>query len=198
MNEQVKMVVTLMLVTVVAAAALAGINVVTKPRIEEQRRLALERALTVALPDADSTAIFPVIEDEKVLYYKGYSSPDTGLLVGYAFVAYGKGYSSTIETMVGVDTTGVVCGTKVLHQIETPGLGTKIEEIRYGEDSPWFQEQFKKRGAKDLAVDKDGGEIVSITGATISSRAVTKSIVEGVNRLEELIGGFASQPEDNN
>jgi electron transport complex protein RnfG len=194
MSEQVKMTGMLMMVTVVAAAALAGVNAVTKPRIEEQRRLALERALTIALPQADSSAIFPIMDNDKVLYYKGYFSPDTSTLVGYAFVAYGKGYSSTVETMVGVDTSGTICGTKVLHQVETPGLGTKIEEIRYGEDKPWFQEQFKKRRAKELVVDKDGGEINSVTGATISSRAVTKSIAEGLVWLEKEVGGFAALP----
>jgi electron transport complex protein RnfG len=198
MSEQVRMAVMLLLVTVVAAAALAAVDIITKPRIEEQKRLALECALTIALPTADSSAIIPIMENDHVLYYKGYSSPDTSILVGYAFVAYGKGYSSTIETMVGVDTTGMVCGTKVLHQIETPGLGTKIEEIRYDEDKPWFQERLKNRRAEELVIDKDGGEINSITGATISSRAVTKSIAEGLVWLEEQLGGFAPPPVESN
>ena len=179
----------LLLVTAIAGGALSMVNSITRPRIELQAKLALERALLKALPTADKRAIILVAENSQK-YYKGYASPDTTNLVGYAFIAQGRGYSSKIKTMVGVDTTGSITGTSILHQLETPGLGTKIEEIKYGEDKPWFQVQFLSKGWKELAVDKDGGTINSITGATISSRAVTNSIREGLKTLEEQLGGF--------
>lgn len=179
----------LLLVTAIAGAALSMVNAITKPRIELQKKLVLERALTQALPNADKNAII-LFEKDSQSFYKGFSSPDTTELVGYAFVAKGKGYSSEIETMVGVDTTGKIKGLTVLHQVETPGLGTKIEEIKYGEDSPWFLRNFISKKWNGLAVDKDGGEIQSITGATISSRAVTNSIREGLQNLEKQIGTF--------
>ena len=184
-----------MLVTAIAGGALSMVNSITKPRIELQKQLALERALQKALPAADTRAIIKVekVKEEDLEYYRGYASPDTTNFVGYAFVAYGKGYSSTIETMVGVDTTGVITGISILHQVETPGLGSKIEEVLYGEDTPWFQRQFLGLTWHGLAVDKDGGDIKSITGATISSRAVTNSIREGLKRLEEQIGGFKTE-----
>ena len=97
--------------------------------------------------------------------------------------------------MVGVDTTGKIIGLKVIAQTETPGLGTKIEEVKYGEKSPWFQDQFIKRTADGLAVDKDGGEIKSITGATISSRAVAVSIKNGLDTLKNKLGGFKTEAD---
>jgi len=187
MKDMLKLGGILTLITVIAAVGLAAVYSITKPRIEEQERLALERALTIALPMADKRAIIPVKKDDQVLYYKGYASPDTSQLVGYAYVAYGPGYSSVIKTMVGVDTTGKILGMKVLSQVETPGLGTKIEEVKYGEKDPWFQRQFIGKSAAKLAVDKDGGEIKSITGATISSRALTNSVVAGYKQLEEYL-----------
>lgn len=177
----------LLLYTAIAGAALSMVNSITKPRIELQKKLVLERALTTILPAANKNAIFHVIEDD-VEYYKGYAAVDTTDLVGYALIARGPGYSSTIETMVGVDTTGKIIGTTIMHQVETPGLGTKIEEIRYGDTKPWFQAQFWGRTWLELAVDKDGGEIMSITGATISSRAVTNSIKESLKKIEPLLG----------
>lgn len=189
MREILKLGGILMLITAIAGGALSMVNSITKPRIELQKQLALERALLQALPAADKNAII-AIEENGDVYYKGYASADTTGLVGYAFVAQGQGYSSIIETMVGVDTTGAISGTSILHQVETPGLGTKIEEVRYGEDKPWFQIQFLNRTADNLKVDKDGGEIVSITGATISSRAVTNSISDGLEKLEQQLGGF--------
>lgn len=175
----------LMLITVIAATALAGIYNVTKPRIEAQKALELDRALTVALPDIPREAIFPVEQDDEVLYYVGYKTPEKNDLVGYAFVAYGPGYSSVIETMVGVDSLGNILGMKVLSQVETPGLGTKVEEVKYGEEKPWFTQQFLGKTADDVAVDKDGGDIQSVTGATISSRALTKSVVAAYEKLQQ-------------
>ncbi len=189
MKEIIKLGAILMLITSIAGGALSMVNSITKPKIELQKRLALERALLKALPTADRNAIVPVQQNGQK-YFKGYKSPDTTGLVGFAFVATGKGYSSDIETMVGVDTSGTITGTSVLHQVETPGLGTKIEEVKYGEEKPWFQRQFLNKTWEGLTLDKDGGDIGSITGATISSRAVTNSIREGLKNLETELGGF--------
>ncbi|MBC8183489.1 RnfABCDGE type electron transport complex subunit G [candidate division KSB1 bacterium] len=180
----------LLLVTAIAGAALSMVNAITKPRIEEQKRLVTQRALTTALPKANPEAIVPVTENESVSHYIGYQTTEKQNIAGYAFVAKGAGYSSIIETMVGVDTTGTVMGIKIMQQVETPGLGTKIEEVRYGESSSWFQDQFLNRIADGLIVDKDGGDIISVTGATISCRAVANSIKKGMGELEERLGGF--------
>ncbi|MBN1562149.1 RnfABCDGE type electron transport complex subunit G [candidate division KSB1 bacterium] len=173
----------LLLITTIAATALAGIYNVTKPRIEAQKALELDRALTIALPAAPREAIFPVQANDDILYYVGYKTPEKKELIGYAFVSHGPGYSSLIETMVGVDSLGAILGMKVLNQVETPGLGTKVEETRHGEGEPWFTQQFLRKPAGQLAVDKDGGDIQSITGATISSRAVVKSVVAAYEKL---------------
>jgi Na+-translocating ferredoxin:NAD+ oxidoreductase subunit G len=187
MIEIIKLGFILALITVVAAAGLAGVYSVTKPRIEEQKQKALQAALTEALPQSPAQAIEPVEKNGSVSHYIGYKSPAKKDIYGYAFVAKGPAYSSVIETMVGVDTTGQIIGMKVLDQKETPGLGTKVEEVKYGEGDPWFQRQFMNKKAGQLAVDKDGGEITSITGATISSRALTHSVVEGYQELKTRV-----------
>jgi electron transport complex protein RnfG len=67
-------------------------------------------------------------------------------------------------------------GLQVLSHTETPGLGAEITK-------PAFQSQFAGKGSSGpLAVNKDGGEIVAISSATISSRAVVK----GVNTVRDL------------
>jgi len=175
----------LMLFTVIAATALAGIYGITKPLIERQKQLVIENALTVALPAVKKEAIFPVKHDGEILYYEGYATPEKTDLLGYAFIAQGAGYSSVIATMVGVDTTGAIIGLQVLSQQETPGLGARIEEIKHGEKDPWFQRQFIGKAAATVAVEKDGGDIQSITGATISSRALSKSIVASFEKLKK-------------
>jgi electron transport complex protein RnfG len=183
MNDMIRFGGILLIVSAIAAAGLTAVYQVTKPRIDEQKAMELQDALAVALPGADLQSLRPVTDQGHLLYYNGFASPDTTRLVGRAFLASGFGYSSTILSMVGVDTTGKIIGIKILSQGETPGLGTKVQEIRRGEQWPWFQQQFLGRPVSGLAVDKDGGEIKGITGATISSRAVTKSIVVSYNNL---------------
>ena len=191
MKEIIKLSSILFLVTVIAAAALSGVNSITKPKIEEQRRLETLRALTIALPQANPNAIIPIIQEGNTLFYRGYSETDSTGLVGYAVIARGKGYSSTIETMVGVDTSFIVTGVKILFQQETPGLGTKIGSVVHGDSTIWINARFTGQSTEGLAVDKDGGNVDSIIGATISSRAVTNSIVTAVDSLKSWIGkGF--------
>lgn len=187
MKDIVKLGLILLLVTALAGAALSVVNNITKPRIEEQRRLVTAMALAQALPDAANGVIEPDTTFKTIKVYRGYRDSSKQQLVGYAFLALENGYSSQIETMVGVDTNGTIIGIRILHQLETPGLGTKIEEIRHGETTPYFQRQFLSQNAALLAVDKDGGGIESITGATISSRAVTNSIKNGFLKLQREI-----------
>lgn len=177
----------LLLITGVAAGLLAYVDSLTKPKIEEQKRLEGEEALSWVLPQVKEGVIIHVCSKGKTLYYIGYAHKDTTDLVGYAFLAKGTGYSSDIETMVGVDTSGVITGIRILSQKETPGLGSRILEVKPGETEPWFQRQFKEKKADQVAVEKDGGEINSVTGATISSRTVTNSIKEGALNLAKLI-----------
>jgi Na+-translocating ferredoxin:NAD+ oxidoreductase subunit G len=190
MKEILKLGGILLLVTAIAGAALSMVNVITKPRIEEQKRLVTIRALQAALPIVESKLIEPITKDDKISYYIGYTDTQRVEIDGYAFVAKGQGYSSIIETMVGIDTTGKIMGIKIMQQVETPGLGTKIEEVRYGESSSWFQDQFLNRVADEMVVDKDGGDIICVTGATISCRAVANSIKKGMAGLEEKLGEF--------
>ena len=193
MKDLLKLPVILTIVTVVAAGALAYVFNTTKPKIEAEKRMVQEQALKQSLPKAAKGVIVPVKQGDKILYYKGYASPDTTDLVGYIVLSSAHGYSSTIEVMIGVDTTGVIQGMKILSQSETPGLGAKITEVKYGDKWPWFQHQFIGKKGDNLQVDKDGGEIKSVTGATISSRAVTKAVREGVLKLEKLLGKKSTQ-----
>lgn len=183
MKDIIKLGLILLFVCAVAGAALSIVNNITKPKIEEQKRLATILALTTALPEAAQGVIEPVIKADTLRYYAGYRDSLKKELVGYAFIAKQMGYSSEIETMVGVDKVGNIVGIKILHQLETPGLGTKIEEAD-------FQAKFLNKTTEQLAVKKDGGEIESITGATISSRAVTNSVKSGIQKLEREVGGF--------
>jgi electron transport complex protein RnfG len=87
---------------------------------------------------------------------------------------------------------------KIISQKETPGLGALCVNSEPFNGKKWSTLQFVGKGIGDLKVDKDGGPIVSITGATITSRAITNSIKDKLSTLlPELKIASAANPEVN-
>ena len=86
-----------------------------------------------------------------------------------------NGFGGAIDMMVGVDVSGAVTGVAIVSQSETASLGANCTR----ED---FRAQFTGKTGT-LSVSKDGGEIEALTGATVTSRAVT----EGVNTALEFV-----------
>ena len=193
MKDFFKLPAVLTVTAIIAAGALALVFNVTKPRIDAEKRLVLKESLSEVLPSANNGVLIPVKNGKIIEYYKGYASPDTTNLIGFIIISSAHGYSSNIEVMVGVDTSWVIQGIKILSEAETPGLGAKTIEVKYGEKTPWFQRQFAGKKGGNLAVDKDGGEIKSVTGATISSRAVTRAVNLGIKHLQKLLGKAPSE-----
>ena len=174
----------LMLVTVFAASSLAWINKITRPRIEAIEKENFEAGLKLVLSGPDDRIIEPVFnENGDIKYYIGYFSPEKDTIIGYALEAVNRGYSSDIRMLVGVNETGRILAVNILSQNETPGLGTKCEEIRYGESKPWWPEQFVNKQGQDIAVAPDGGSIESISGATITARAITDGLAQSVRKF---------------
>jgi Na+-translocating ferredoxin:NAD+ oxidoreductase subunit G len=85
------------------------------------------------------------------------------------------GYIAPIKLLVGVDGEGNVIAVRALNHLETPGLGDQIDIGK----SAWI-EQFSGRslsgGNGALALRRDGGDLDQISGATITSRAVSKAV----------------------
>ena len=104
--------------------------------------------------------------------------------VAYIVETYGKGYSSYINVLVAVDRDFVVQKINVLHHAETPGLGDEIE-------LDWFKDMYRGKDVEHLVVIKGETEdkIQAITGATISTRAVTDGVRDGVEMLMEKYSG---------
>jgi electron transport complex protein RnfG len=177
----------LLMVCAVSAGGLALLNAKTSPIIAEYRRMEQVLARREVMPTA-AQGVF-VLEDSTgdLPYYEAYSDPAGKQLVGYVFSTSNKGYSSNVETVVGVDLQWKITGIKVTSQQETPGLGSKSTEIKYGEKDSWFQRQFKNKLADIIKVDKDGGDIQSITGATITSRAITDAIRNKTKLLKDKL-----------
>jgi electron transport complex protein RnfG len=168
MKEMVRYGLVLSIICIVAAGLLAGVNSLTKGKILQQAQAEEEASLKEVMPAGVS---FEAIKSgSEILYYKAYDGSKN--FIGVAFKASGKGYSSIIETMVGMLKNGTITAIKVLSQNETPGLGARVSE-------PDFTGQFKDK--------KDLNEIEAITGATISSKAVMDSVQKKAEEIKLLI-----------
>ena len=163
---------TLLAITAVVAAALAGVNSITKPEIEKLTAQKTQAAIEAVLPGGGEVVEFP----ETALVSKVYASE-----TGYAVEVTPGGFDNTITMMVGVDKEGNVLGIDIISHTETAGLGAVADAATPAGVS--FREQFAGKSGS-VSVTKDGGEIEAITGATITSRAVCA----GVNAALEVVG----------
>jgi len=109
-----------------------------------------------------------------------YSVLKDGKTIAYIVPAEGKGYGGSIKMVAAVTPEGKAIDFKILVHNETPGLGDNASK-----DS--FRKQFKGKEAADLTVVKTPTDknIQALTGATITSKAVTLSIQKAVEEVKE-------------
>lgn len=174
---------------------LAGVYASWQPRIEENNRQKLLRGIRSILSDADSIRADTVSVQigtltERAVIYRGFDAANAP--VGSVFRAAGTGFQDKIELLVGVGPEGKrFRGIAVLFAAETPGFGDAIR------DSAIFKCQFVGAPVDpDLTVIKSGDrnktddtEIVSITGATITSESVTNIINRRWDLIREKLPG---------
>ncbi|MDP2940393.1 MAG: RnfABCDGE type electron transport complex subunit G [Candidatus Omnitrophota bacterium] len=142
----------------------------TQSRIEAQQVNEERNALDEVFPDATN------FEDKQLEGKTYYLAKKGKKELGFIIKAETKGYSGLITMLVGFDFKAEIKGIKILSHQETPGLGSKIVEIRQGDKEPWFLKQFQGKRAQDL----DLKDIQAITGATISSKAVLEGVKKSV------------------
>lgn len=165
---------SLFVICALVTALLAITNSVTAPKIAELAEKQAAETRKIVLPTADT---FNETADSEV--YMGFDGQ--GNPAGYVISVTEKGYGGKIEIMVGIDFEGAVSGVSVLSHNETPGLGANAAKDK-------FLGQYKG-AAETQSVTKDGGEIDAVTGATITSRAVTKAVNSALEKYGEIKGG---------
>ena len=152
-------------------AALAGVEIGLGPRIVENKRNETFGQIPSLVPGAAREASTEATMDGKPVFE---ARSEDGSQVGWVVPAGGQGFADRIEVLVGLDFAGErITGIYVLDQKETPGLGDFItDEQRFRR---WYRDQ---PTAPELVVVKTEpepgtGRIMALTGATISSDAVT-------------------------
>lgn len=177
------------LFAIITGGTIAITQVLTADRIEQQARKAEASALFEIIPqdqhDNDllkSTIALPADPllgtNKPVQAWRATRSGETtGVILP---VITQEGYSGAIHLLVGIDRTGHILGVRVTQHHETPGLGDKIE-IR---KTPWVTmftgQSLGNPPAQQWKVVKDGGAFDQFTGATITPRAVVKTVKQAL------------------
>ena len=198
MNETIKLAIKLFVITAVVAALLAVVNMVTEPLIEANNEKTFNETMAQVLPEAEEfeevdVEITP--EDGAVTVDSVYAGRSDGKVVGYVVAAVcSEVYGGDITVMTGINSDFTVNKAEVTEMDETPGLGAKAQ----GE---WI-DQFQGL-SEDIEVDKNGSaqtdnKVEAISGATITSRAVTKAVNESIKAAEESASLATDSSADTN
>lgn len=197
----------LFVITMVAGFALGLVYEVTLPAIEERRLQAKLNAYKTVFAEAtdfteDETLSQLALEaPQKVFEGKGYKNiavdeirvakDSDGNKLGYVVMATTQeGYGGAITVLVGYTMDGIVNGIEILTINETAGLGAKAAEKS-------FKDQYANKQVKEFVYTKTGAsadnEIDAISGATITTSAVTGAVNAGIAFITDLadttIGG---------
>ena len=191
-SSLLNMVLSLGVITIVAALLLGGVYSLTKDTIAETERNAQVQAISEVAPEFDNNPL-----EEQYVYKANAGTKDSldivvyparkgGELVGAAVKSVTmNGFSGEIVIMCGFKADGTVNNYKVLKHAETAGLGSKMQE--------WFRTEKGSQnvlglnpGKNDVRVKKDGGEVDAITAATISSRAFLGALNDAYNAYLEM------------
>lgn len=169
--------VTLFIICLISTVLLGVTNSVTAPIIADLAVETEKKSRQVVFADAASFGEAEVAEDGTSVVT---ALDEAGNVIGHVVVNTAKGYGGDISVMTGVDTDGKVTGVNILSHAETAGLGAKAAEQS-------FRDKFIGL-VQEITVSKDkagDNSIDAITGATITSRAVTQA----VNAAIEAAGG---------
>lgn len=169
--------INLTLACLLSGAIIAGTYSFTAPVAANSRVELKNKAMKELVAQAET---FKAVEGKQ----DWYAAIKEGKVVAYVVPAESKGYGGAIRMLAAVSPEGKVLDYKILQHNETPGLGDKASE-------PKFSKQFAGKGTEDLEVVKVPTEknIQALTGATITSRAVTKGIKAAVEEVTAYTAG---------
>jgi electron transport complex protein RnfG len=164
----------ILLLSTFFGAALAAVEVGLKPRILENKRNATLSQLPSLVPGASARASTEIVMAERPVIA---ALAEDGKQVGWVVLATGLGFADRIEVLIGFDIDATrITGIYVLEQKETPGLGDFITvEERFRK---WFRNQPTGEPLEVVKTRSEPGtgRIMALTGATISSKAVTEIV----------------------
>ena len=160
----------------ISGLVIGAVYYVTAPVAAQKAEMIKQESMRELIADADDFA--------EVAGHDGWTAAiKNGKPIAYIVPGETKGYGGKIKLLVAVDVNGKVLDFSLLEHNETPGLGDNAQK-------PEFRRQFAGKDAAALIVVKDPANknnIQAMTGATITSRAVTKGVKEAAEKVAEFV-----------
>jgi Na+-translocating ferredoxin:NAD+ oxidoreductase subunit G len=165
----------LTIASLIAGIIIAGVYFITEPFAVKQRLKFRDDSMKALVKDA---SFFKPVKDKA----EWFTAEDTNGVIAYILPAHGHGYGGEIKIIAAVAPDEKIIDYKILSHNETPGLGDQT-------DLPKFKKQFYGKQAENLEVVRihEDGKIDAITGATITSTAVTKAIKASLLELHDYL-----------
>lgn len=184
MKEIINLGMKLLLISLIAALSLGYVNDITEDKIAEQRALANEKARKEVSPDADAFNEIDISNIEDELVVEGFEALEDDVVSGYVFKTLPKGYGGTLEVVVGISNSGTITGVRIGSHNETPGLGAKST------DASFYNQYENMIAEQEIGVSKTqktDTEIQAISGATITSEAVTRGVNSAIKAFNAFV-----------
>jgi electron transport complex protein RnfG len=164
----VRLAVTLLVITAVVAAALAGVNSITAPAIAALNEAKTQEAIEAVLPGGGQKIDAPAVSMgvPVAAVYRGEN--------GYAVQVAPSGFDGEIDMMVGIDAEGKVVAISIINHTETAGLGAVAAAKTSAGEA--FRGQFAGLSGSAGTEKRGTGTLDAITGATITSEAVCTGV----------------------
>lgn len=170
-------------------------QVTAQPRREQQERKIREACQAVfaqaeqfeELSCTIDDALAQQLADNGVRIGTIYRAMDAaGSPLGYVIeTTSGEGYGGNITLYAGITNDGILNGVSILTISETPGLGMRAQEV--------LVPQFEQKTAVEFTYTKTGSqsdsEIDAISGATITTKAVTNAVNGAVSVFAQNLKG---------
>lgn len=182
------------LFALLSTAIISGTYLGAQDRIRDNIRQAEERALIEIVPKSRHNNVMlddaHPISDEELLGLRStkhyYIARQDGEPVAVIFPATAReGYTGDIDLIIGVNIDGTVAGARVLSHRETPGLGDAIDSNKSNWIDGFNGHSLVNPAVKLWKVKKDKGIFDQFTGATITPRAVTKTVLQTLQYFEK-------------
>lgn len=160
----------------VAGIIIAGVYFITAPVAAEKRIMLNNQAMQALVKEADT---FEKVADKE----DWYAAKKEGETIAFVIPMETKGYGGSIKMLVAVVPDGKIIDYTILSHNETPGLGDNAQK-------DFFRAQFYGKDQSKLVVVKDPAKkdnIQALTGATITSRAVTNAVKNAESAAQALV-----------
>ena len=176
-EDIIKPVGVLLAICIIIPLALSVTNKVTVKKIAELEAANSKKNMQ-SLIDADN---FEECENGEITYYAAING---GKTAAYIFTESSKGYGGDVSVMTAIKPDGTVAGVAILDVSgETPGLGQNAAKESFYSQYAGLKKvvSLLKNGAK-----AENNEVDAVTGATITSTAVTRAVNKALDDFEKV------------